>query len=294
MKNSLLIFALASVLALGTCGCSESLGPTEASAPPGIIPAILAESCGEPVVVALVTRQHIDVGTVTVTNDEEFLYVEIVTTDSWVLLNSSVDVATSPEELPQPGSYNSKLGPSGVFATAHDHLTEYTYEIPLEESWYETNQELCVMVHILVEDSGSWGFISPRQQAWAEGEPLPGNSGAMYFMYTVQSCYPGCGCTITVTFPNGGEYICAYNWIEVTWDSEGEECGADVSIELLHDGEPCLTVTSSTPNTGTYHWEEPEQCGTEMEGYTILITDLESGASDESDGTFIIDICPEM
>jgi len=40
-------------------------------------------------------------------------------------------------------------------------------------------------------------------------------------------------------------------------------------------------------------WEEVEGCDDMTEGYTIRVTDLSSGAADESDEPFLIADCPE-
>ncbi|MCK4305301.1 MAG: hypothetical protein KAY24_13775 [Candidatus Eisenbacteria sp.] len=299
MRNLVCIFGVAAILGLGVHGCSEYLGPADPAAPDRIAPITMAEPCGDPTVVSLLLRGRTDIGSVTATNDEDSLYVEIATMDGWVMIRSCVAVALSPEFLPHQ-SWGNRMTRPFEYASAHDHLTEFVYAIPLDEGWYEMNQDLYISVYVIVESLDMTSERVRRQMAWVEsGRSFEKGRGRYfrdrerYFVHTVQSCSPGCGCMITVVCPNGGEYHCANQWMDIMWDSDGEECGAFVSIDLLHDGEICLTVISSTANTGYYGWDEAGQCGGAIDGYTVLVTDLESGASDESDGSFMIDLCPE-
>ncbi|MFH1144126.1 MAG: Ser-Thr-rich GPI-anchored membrane family protein [Candidatus Eisenbacteria bacterium] len=94
------------------------------------------------------------------------------------------------------------------------------------------------------------------------------------------------GGDVSVSYPNGGETICSGLPVTMRWNRSS--CyGPTVKIELLHDGTVCRTLAASTGNGGTFHWIA-EQCGSFEEGYTVRITDLESGSVDVSDGPFVI------
>ena len=95
-------------------------------------------------------------------------------------------------------------------------------------------------------------------------------------------------CVLTVASPDGGERWTEAAQQSITWNSAN--CGASVKIELLRSGTPCRTIAESTTNDGVYAWTA-ERCGADTSGYAIRIADLESGASDASDGTFVI-TCP--
>ncbi|MBD3237819.1 MAG: hypothetical protein GF330_14040 [Candidatus Eisenbacteria bacterium] len=93
-------------------------------------------------------------------------------------------------------------------------------------------------------------------------------------------------CDVSLTYPNGGESFCPEDQVSITWDADGA-CGADVRLELLHDGEVCATIAAETANDGSYDWLAT-QCGSFEEGYAIRVTDLESAAADDSDDPFTI------
>ncbi len=94
---------------------------------------------------------------------------------------------------------------------------------------------------------------------------------------------------ITVVSPNGGEDLGVGESTQIIWDVETSPCNGEfVVIELVREGEVCLEIAADVPlNQGSYEWVA-EQCGEEPEGYTVGITDLETGATDESDADFRI------
>ena len=91
-------------------------------------------------------------------------------------------------------------------------------------------------------------------------------------------------CSLGVDYPNGGESLCENGTATITWNA-ASCCGDNVSIQLFLDGELCETIASSTDNDGTHDWTVAT-CGDAQDGYAIRITDLDSGVSDGSDGTF--------
>ncbi len=96
------------------------------------------------------------------------------------------------------------------------------------------------------------------------------------------------GCQVSVLLPNGGE-----SWPEGTqqtlqWISS--LCGSEVRIELLQNGDLCLLLAESAPNTGLWNWTV-ESCGSDPSGYAVRIIDIASGFSDESDQSFVIPLC---
>ncbi len=148
--------ATAAALCLGLCGvlagCSESLNPWEDTVQSDAEPAVLAgngpqvvlpdpgdEPCGEPVVVPLLVGRGRPMGSIRVCNDETTLYVTIEPSDGWVLMQTRLAVATSLDKFPRP--IRPRVSDL-MFRTRHDRLSSYTYEIPLEGSWYESGQEL--------------------------------------------------------------------------------------------------------------------------------------------------------
>lgn len=283
------ILGFAAVLIVIGWGCSEVLPPSEESAPDGgtSVGLDLDDPCGEPLVVPLLAGQHIDVGTVTVVNDEDSLRVTIDTRGTgWVLTESHFGVALSLEDLPQTGSGNPQVGKFEYSDEYDPPVMLATYEISLTEYGYVEGSELFIAVHAVVELLDEEGNPIQEETAWADGLDFPGNSWATYFMYTVQICEETPS-TITLLSHNG-EHLCTLWETRIAWASESG--GPFVRIELFADGELCSTIASSTENDGEYWWQ-PMQCCSEETGcatlgYTIVVTDLETGASDESDFTF--------
>ena len=124
------------------------------------------------------------VGTVHVWNDADYLYVEYTTTDGWELMETHVAVAEDFEDIPQTKSGNPKVG---RFPYKHEELGGVTadpYTISLDEGW-EPGDTLYIAAHAVVEIPGV-----QEETAWANcGGPdayFPGNNWATYFTYDVQ------------------------------------------------------------------------------------------------------------
>jgi len=288
-----LVITLLTVIA-GVLGCSETVAPDRSMAPADAVPISMLNPCGDTKVVTLWAGQYIDAGSVTISNEADYLSIEIVTGNGWYLTESHAAVARTLETLPQTGSGNPKVGHFDL-ATEHDPpVTSFTYEISIADYGYLLGDELVLAVHAAVERMEEGSGVVQEETAWAEGPGFPGSSWATYLHYTIQECtLTPPDCTVTVTYPNGGE-ICLYGSDIITWDCvcvDGD-CGAMVKIELLHDGAVCQDITLSAPNWGEYEWEDITGCvGLDDTGYAIRVTDLETGASDESDETFMLVIC---
>ena len=62
-----------------------------------------------------------------------------------------------------------------------------------------------------------------------------------------------CGTTfLTLSTPNGGETIEQNSTWTIKWSSN---VSGDLKIDLLKGGSPSATITSSTPNSGSYDWD---------------------------------------
>ena len=92
---------------------------------------------------------------------------------------------------------------------------------------------------------------------------------------------------LTVESPNGGE-----NWRNgttqtITWSTVGNP-GSSVKIELLRSGSVVRTISSSTPNNGSYSWTIPSR-QTSASNYKIRITSRSDSAyKDTSNNNFAI------
>lgn len=152
-----------------------------------------AHTCDDPDVKTLYAGQTIQVGTVKVCNDEEYLYVTYQTADGWVMTETHLYVGkTDPNEL---------TNAPGQFPYSKDHdpaVNNYPYTISLSEidsySLFKGRKKW-----VADEDPGvglddsvyiaAQAVVQDRFQeetAWAEGTNF-GISWAMYFTYTVQA-----------------------------------------------------------------------------------------------------------
>lgn len=98
----------------------------------------------------LLAGQDINVGTVSVWNDETTLYVQYMTDADWVIGETHLAVATSLEGIPQTKKGNPKVGKFTYQAQHVPLVTEYTYAIPIPETW-ETGIEVCIAAHAVVQ-----------------------------------------------------------------------------------------------------------------------------------------------
>lgn len=91
-------------------------------------------------------------------------------------------------------------------------------------------------------------------------------------------------CAVQVLSPNGGETWTVGTSHDIAWASR-EACGTDVRIELLLAGIPCDTLAEATENDGSFAWVAA-RCGTPTSGYSVRVTDLDSGVTDPGDASF--------
>jgi hypothetical protein len=278
-------------LAAGVLGCSETVAPERSAGPATAVPITLLDPCGETTIVTLWAGQFIDAGGVTVSNDADYLSIHIETANGWYMTESHVAVAYTLEELPQTGSGNPKVGHFDLAAEHDPPVTSFTYEISIADYGYLLGDSLVLAVHAIVERLEEGEETPQEETAWAEGPEFPGRSWATYLHYTIQECTIEPECELTVEYPNGGEVICLGGVDLILWSSAGESCGEFVKIELLQYGDVCQEIAASTPNSGDYEWEGIDGCGGGDGGYLIRVTDLASGASDESDETFSLIDC---
>jgi hypothetical protein len=136
----------------------------------------------------LIAGRSIKVGTVTVTNDTENIYMKYSLTGGWEMTESHVAVALSLGGIPQTKTNNPIPG-QFPFKMPHDPpVTEYTYPIPLEELGCEADDTLYVAAHAEVQKVDGTGMIIQRESAWAageEGQGFEGKNWATYFCYVV-------------------------------------------------------------------------------------------------------------
>ena len=137
-------------------------------------------------IVTLIAGQTINSGTVTVTNDSNFIYVTYTTTNGWVLAQTHLyvgDCALIPVNNPGnpiPGQF--------PYASAHNNVTTYTYQIPLSQ--IPSGSCGCIAAHAVVKKYNSANQQIGQETAWGNGTRinLSGGNWGMKFDYC--SCTP--------------------------------------------------------------------------------------------------------
>lgn len=189
MKKTLNRFAftvLAAVVVLTSCQKDSEITPSNQSNNSHRSSTI---TCGEATTVALLAGQHINVGTVTVTNDETNLYVTYNTTGGWKLTELHLfagacnQVPVTKQGNPIPGHFPYSANPAS--------LTSYTFTIPL------ANLEncFCVASHAVVRSSSGG-----TETAWGQGQRfVQKGNWAMKFNACKQECVVDEGCVEDVS-----------------------------------------------------------------------------------------------
>jgi len=93
---------------------------------------------------------------------------------------------------------------------------------------------------------------------------------------------------ITVTSPNGGETWAAGSSYEITWDSDG---AGNVKIYLYKGGTYYSTLSTGTPNDGSFTWAIPTGQTTGSD-YRVVVQSATNGLYDYSDSPFTVAASP--
>jgi hypothetical protein len=221
MKKLSYLIVLALILGLVLTGCSllSNISQVPATEQSGI--SYLTKGAGTeevPEVIDLIAGQNITVGTVSVWNDFESLYIKYETTGDWVMTETHLAVViTTYRNLPMTKTGNPKVGkfpykccydemagnwvfeypPSyGAVCNADGAtavtLTEITYAIPL---MWGVGAKLFIAAHAVVQNNSvavDWDIYGEpiswwTETAWGAGFDFSGKNWATYFKYTVQS-----------------------------------------------------------------------------------------------------------
>jgi len=139
-----------------------------------------------PTEVMLVAGQTIDAGTVTVSNDDTYIYVTYTTTNGWVLTQTHLyvgDCALIPVNNPGnpiPGQF--------PYASAHNSVTTYTYQIPISRIPMEECG--CIAAHAVVKKYNSANQVVDSQTGWGNGVRINLSGGNWGMKFDFCSCTP--------------------------------------------------------------------------------------------------------
>ncbi len=131
--------------------------------------------------------QNILVGSLAISNDEEYLYVTYTLFDGWELTETHVHVAAdlagvpvNRNGIPIPGQFD--------YGDTHDPtVAVFTLPIPLASYAFVPGDEIVVAAHAEVTkyDEQSQQYIT--ETAWGGDQPGPGNRWWFYALYTLQT-----------------------------------------------------------------------------------------------------------
>lgn len=182
MKTKLLTLGLLGGLLLAGCQ-KEDIAPAENTITP-LVQSTLSNSsttgCEE--VFTLFAGQHIEAGTITVSNDDTNIYVTYETTGGWVLNETHLYVG-DPAGIPTNGAGNPTIG-LFPYNDTHNGVTSYTVTVPIDPSL----ECYAVAAHASVSLIQN-GVPVQQETAWGNGNPINnGGSWATYSDYCLQDC----------------------------------------------------------------------------------------------------------
>lgn len=141
-------------------------------------------ACGTPEVADFMAGQNILAGSVTVANDEEFVYVTFSTIDGWVLGKTHLFVGGY-AYLPVNKKSNPKIGKFPDQNSHDPYVTEFTYQYLMDD----LVDCFVIAAHAEVHLIDETGEIIQSETAWADGEEFnESGSWATYFEYCMQEC----------------------------------------------------------------------------------------------------------
>jgi hypothetical protein len=212
-KVASVLVAMLALAVFGACSSTETT-PTGvpdvanvADATPmatnGMVP---GDICGDATSVRLLTGQTTDVGTVTVLNDADAIYVAFSVTSGWQIIETHVAIVTDPADFPTNRPGNPMVGHFPLGDHFYPGVTEAEYSVSLEDLGVEPGDMVYVAAHAVVTNE-----FYELGTAWGEGMPfVERGNWAMYIEYEAQECAgPSPGEDIVVfndinPFDNGG------------------------------------------------------------------------------------------
>lgn len=176
MKKYLIISAC--IFSLFSCKKKEStyFSPTKKSAQTTSV-------CGTPNEVRLLAGKHHEAGIVTVSNDQNNLYVTFNMDNGWELVKTHI-FAGNCNAIPTNKGGNPQVG---QFPFHENHAVgTTTYTLTLDLNSLPTC--MCVATHAEVVKRDKNGNVIQGETAWGEGTGFGGGNWAMKFNYCKQEC----------------------------------------------------------------------------------------------------------
>lgn len=132
----------------------------------------------------LTAGQNQNAGTVTVSNDNNFIYVTYSTISPWSIYETHLYVG-HPDNTPMNGGGNPQIG-LFPYSNTHNGVTSYTYAVPIDPNL----NCYIVAAHATVAMIGENGQPTNYETAWVNQCEFNehGGSWAMYAKYCLMDC----------------------------------------------------------------------------------------------------------
>lgn len=151
---------------------------------------VVVNYCGDPLVLDLVADQTLVVGTVTIGNDDENIFVTFEVTGEWLMANTKVFLGTDASQIPVTKTGNPIRGKFTQDVTHNPYVTSFTHVFPIGD--FEPGDVLVIAAHstvLILEEVEGEMVIVRVETAWGEGEnAFQGKAWGWYAMYTIQEC----------------------------------------------------------------------------------------------------------
>lgn len=129
----------------------------------------------------LAGKKMVDVGDVTVWNDEYNIYITYTTNEDWCLtathlqpIDDLTAITGTKKGNPVPGQF--------FYKERHLCVDEYTYTVPMTPNWKNIKPQIVIAAQADVRGKNGGG----KQGAWAGDREVPGKNWALYFDYKIQ------------------------------------------------------------------------------------------------------------
>ncbi len=151
---------------------------------------VVVNYCGETTVLDLVADQDLVVGTVTIGNDDENIFVTFEVTGDWWLANTKVFLGTDAAQIPVTKTGNPIRGKFTQDITHNPYVKSFTHVFPMGD--FEPGDVLVIAAHstvIILEEIEGEMVIVRDETAWGDGgNAFTGKAWGWWATYTVQEC----------------------------------------------------------------------------------------------------------
>jgi hypothetical protein len=189
-----LLIVLVTVAGWFGCRKETEITPNKAISPE--LSQNIRTNCGTPLNTVFYAGKINIAGMVTVSNDQNNIYVTVKMSNGWVFNAGHLYLGNCAVLQQAPYTHNGNPAPGQFpYQTGTNlNLTTYTWTVPM------ANAEACNCVAVQGEVSNG----SQSEGAWAAGFDFPGANWATYFNYCVQNCTASCDTAHMKTITQGG------------------------------------------------------------------------------------------